>query len=97
MKIRAIPIIGITCLVPACSSPPSCQGISWQKAVELAKEQKQGMLSRSTAIYRDNFASDTALPAEGHGYAGVVGFKGKDGRTLVGLIDDDCYVGWTER
>ena len=63
----------------------------------MAVDQKHRMLARSLPSDALNFASDVALPAEGHGYAGVVGFKGKDGRTLIALIEEDCYVGWSER
>lgn len=54
------------------------------------------MLGRSVQSERDNFADDVAHVAEDStGYVAKVGFKGKDGRTLVALIDEDCYVGWT--
>jgi len=46
-----------------------------------------------------NYDSDQAVVgprSELHGYAAKVAFKGRDGRTLIALIDDDCYVGWTE-
>ena len=72
--------------------------MSRSQAVELALEQKRGMLSRSTRSYQDNFSSDIATAAEDStGYVAKVGFKGEDGRTLIGLIDEDCYVGWTYR
>jgi len=54
------------------------------------------MLGRSVQSERDNFADDVAHVAQDStGYVAKVGFKGKDGRTLVALIDEDCYVGWT--
>lgn len=86
-------VLGIT----GCASAPSngCKSISRAKSVELAREQKRGMLSRSVEADQINFASDDVAPAEGHGFADVVGFRGKDGRTLVALIYEDCYVGWT--
>jgi len=72
--------------------------MSGSQAVELALKQKRGMLSRSTRSYRDNFSSDIATVAEDStGYVAKVGFKGKDGRTLIGLVEADCYVGWTYR
>lgn len=72
--------------------------MSDSQAIVLALEQKRGMLSRSTRSYQNNFASDIATVAEDSAnYVAKVGFKGKDGRTLIGLIDEDCYVGWTYR
>jgi hypothetical protein len=71
--------------------------MSHSEAVRLAREQKRGMLSRSSRPYQRNFASDVAELAEDPtGYVAKVSFKGVDGRTLIGLIDQDCYVGWTE-
>lgn len=72
--------------------------MSRSQAVELALEQKHQLMTRSTRSYQDNFTSDIASAAEDSaGYVAKVGFKGKDGRTLIGLIDEDCNVGWTER
>ncbi|BCA59760.1 hypothetical protein HMP06_2529 [Sphingomonas sp. HMP6] len=54
------------------------------------------MLSRSVRSEQENFASDTAtVPEDPTGYVAKVSFTGKDGRKLIGLIDEDCYVGWT--
>lgn len=70
--------------------------MSHAKAIKLALDQKHGMLSRSVRSEQDNFASDTATVAEDStGYVAKVGFKGKDGRTLIGLIGEDCDLGWT--
>ena len=67
-------------------------------AVQLAQEQKRGMLSRSVRSEQENFASDRATVAEDPtGYVAKVSFTGKDGQKLIGLIDEDCYVGWTKR
>lgn len=59
------------------------------------------MLRRSTDEYATNFDVDEAafvqVGTETNGYAANVGFKGRDGRTLIALIDADCYIGWTER
>ncbi len=56
------------------------------------------MLNRSVQSERDNFAADIADVADDNtGYVAKVGFKGKDGRTLIALIEEDCYVGWTKR
>jgi hypothetical protein len=61
--------------------------------------EKAGMLSRSTAEYAANFASDEVVEVrtKAEGYAAKVAFKGRDGRTLEALVEDDCYIGWTER
>lgn len=70
--------------------------MSQSHAVALAVEQKRGMLGRSVQSERDNFADGVAHVAQdSKGYVAKVGFKGKDGRTLVALIHEDCYVGWT--
>lgn len=54
------------------------------------------MLGRSVQSERDNFPTDVpGVAADRTGYVAKVGFKGKDGRTLIALIDEDCYVGWT--
>jgi hypothetical protein len=57
------------------------------------------MLGRSSQSYRDNFAASAASDANEdlNGYEAKVAFKGKDGRTLLALIEGDCYVGWTDR
>jgi hypothetical protein len=59
------------------------------------------MLRRSTDEYATNFDVDEAdfvrIGTETNGYAANVGFKGRDGRTLIALIEADCYIGWTER
>ena len=67
------------------------------EAARLALEQKLGMLSRSFRSEQDNFASNSAEAFEDTtGYVAKVGFRGKDGRTLIALIDEDCYLGWTK-
>lgn len=59
--------------------------------------EKARMLARSTSEYAGNFASsdiiETRMNAEG--YVGKVTFRGRDGSTLMALVEDDCYVGWT--
>jgi len=68
------------------------------EAVQLAQEQKRGMLSRSVGAEQQNFASNVATVADDPtGYVAKVSFTGKDGVELVALIDEDCYVGWSER
>lgn len=95
----SLPVIACAAVASACSpTAPSteCKGLSPSHAVALAVEQKRGMLGRSVQSERDNFADDVAHVAQDStGYVAKVGFKGKDGRTLVALIDEDCYVGWT--
>jgi len=76
-------------------NPTACKGLSRPRAVALAIAQKHRMLGRSTEAFRRNFASDATIPTENNGFAATVGFKGKDGQTLIALIYDDCYVGWT--
>jgi hypothetical protein len=67
----------------------------------MAADEKTGMLGRSTDEYAAHFQSSEAVfvrvGVETNGYAANVGFKGRDGRTLVALIEADCYIGWTER
>ena len=65
----------------------------------MALSEKAGMLGRSTEEESANFASNAILTVRlrHNGYAAKVEFKGNDGRTLVALIEDDCYVGWTSR
>lgn len=71
--------------------------MSNSEAAALAIEQKRGMLERSVKSQRDNFATDNADVFEDRGgYVAKIAFKGKDGRRLIALIDEDCYVGWTE-
>ena len=59
------------------------------------------MLQRSTQEYAANFAGSeplfVKLGSETNGYAANVGFRGRDGTTLIALVEEDCYVGWTSR
>ena len=77
-----------------------CQSLTRASALGMAKEAKAGMLRRSTDAYARNFASDepafVKVGVETNGYAANVGFEGRDGTTLVALIEFDCYIGWTE-
>jgi hypothetical protein len=53
------------------------------------------MLNRSTPAYRDNFASNVAqVEDDPTGYVAKVVFTGRDGKKLIALIEDDCYIGW---
>jgi hypothetical protein len=82
----------------ACSPSTACKDLSSAQSVALAVEQKRGMLSRSTTAYRDNFSSDAArLADDSTGWVAKVYFNGKDGRTLVAMVDEDCYVSWSAR
>ena len=67
----------------------------------MAASAKRGMLGRSTAEYRANFASDEVadvrVGAQTNGYAATVAFRGRDGSLLVTLIEYGCYIGWTQR
>lgn len=89
----AIPLLASACSI---GNATACKGISRREAIELAIAQKHRMLGRSAEAVRRNFAGDATIPTENNGFAATVGFKGKDGRTLVALIYDDCYVGWTD-
>ncbi|MFO6447424.1 hypothetical protein ACLBKU_09805 [Erythrobacter sp. NE805] len=86
---------GIAC-APS-SDATMCKGWSNSQYIDLARKQKKGMLSRSVKAEETNFASDEATVADDPtGYAAKVSFQGKDGRSLIALIDEDCYVGWTK-
>ena len=62
----------------------------------MAVTEKRSMLNRSTDEFRRNFASEVAKVREDtNGYAAKIEFAGEDRRSLVALIDDDCYIGWT--
>lgn len=99
MKALALSFVAaITPLGSACSPFTGCDGLSRSQALQLALEQKRGMLGRSVRAERENFASDVAEIVENDGgYVAKVSFRGKDGRTLVAPIEADCYVGWTLR
>jgi hypothetical protein len=94
-------LIVLAAIVSGCGKGHGCDLLTRSQALELAREQKAGMLQRSTREYAANFASDAPafvkLGAETNGYVANVGFKGRDGQTLVALIEGDCYVGWTYR
>ena len=83
----------------SCGEPRQCEPLTRADALQLAREAKSGMLRRSTDDYAANFATSDAtfvrLGSETNGYAANVGFRGRDGRMLVALIEGDCYIGWT--
>lgn len=85
-------------IVSGCSQNANCRNLTPAQSVSLAIEQKGQMLERSTQAYRRNFASDVArLAGDSTGWVAKVYFEGKDGRTLIAMIDTDCYVSWSER
>jgi hypothetical protein len=90
---------GALLALAACGDPNACAGISRHDAVVMAKRAKADMLSRSIATYAANFGSDEATQVllDDGGYAAKVAFKGRDGWSLIALIDTDCYLGWTKR
>ena len=90
-------------LIGSCTfeSPRHCERLSRSDALRMAQESKTGMLRRSTAEEAAKFASDkpvsVKIGSETNGYAADVTFRGRDGTTLIALIDDACHVDWTER
>jgi len=99
MHRRALLALAFGSCVVGCSpkgTADQCKALSPAQATQLAIEQKRHMLARSTISERANFASDASeLGTDLNGYVAKVLFKGKDGKTLVALIEADCYVGWT--
>lgn len=79
MRVFLIPLAALVTTGCACAPSTGCKSISRVKAIELARKQKRDMLSRSTDTERINFVSDDVVPAEGAGFADVVGFKGRTG------------------
>ena len=84
-----------------CGGVDQCKGISANEAIGMARDEMRGMLQRSTRDYQANYANDQAVAVrigpQTNGYAANVEFRGRDGDTLIALIHDDCYTGWTER
>ena len=76
----------------------TCGTLTPAKAEAMAVREKAGKVSRSTAAYAANFESDEVVDVRtnAEGYAATIAFMGKDGWTLVALVEDDCYVRWTE-
>lgn len=67
----------------------------------MALKAKSGMLSRSIEAEQRTYASDEVEEVEevrttAEGYAAKVTFAGLGGARLTALVDDDCYIGWTE-
>lgn len=96
---RAGAMVAVTFVVSGCGR--SCDGLTRDEAFQIAREAKAGMLQRSTDEYAANFKSEEAVfvrvGSETNGYAANVGFEGRNGTTLIALIESDCYVGWTKR
>jgi hypothetical protein len=104
--VRTVAILGIVIAsvgaLHGCAQPPSneCAAITHEEAVSVADVAKQHMLSRSRLSVQQNFATSSAWVDalnDGRGFGAQVAYRGKDGTTLVALIHEDCYVGWTER
>lgn len=64
----------------------------------MAIKAKAGMLSRSMEEDQRTFASDKVpeVLTKAEGYAAKVTFAGLGGARLTALIEEDCYIGWTE-
>ena len=101
MKIARLAIPIFVVALAGCDKPQarSCASISSSDAQAMALKAKSGMLSRSTEADQRTFASDKIEEArtEAEGYAAKVTFAGLGGARLTALIEDDCYIGWTER
>lgn len=99
LRIRIVAIFAGKASAYSPSIPSTeCKGMSHPQAVKSAREQKRGMLTRSVRSEQENFASDAAEVAkDSTGYVAKVSFTGRNGQRLVGLIDQDCYVGWTKQ
>lgn len=95
------PIVAASLFIASCGYGRQCEILSRAQALEMAANEKAGMLRRSTHEYAANFESSDAvfvrIGAETNGYAANVGFRGRDGHTLIALIEADCYIGWTQR
>lgn len=100
MKIAnlAVPILVFT--LAGCEKPhaTSCASISASDAQAMALKAKSGMLSRSTEAFQRTYAGDKVeeVRIKAEGYAAKVSFSGLGGARLIALIDEDCYLGWTE-
>ena len=86
----------------ACSpaTPNECESMTREEAVQLAREHKAILLNQSEASESANFASDVVSTLEQGGPVNGIGFKGKDGRTLVASFIYDgkkCLVGFSYR
>ena len=83
-------------LLAACGAD-ECKVAQVSDAEDLALREKARMLARSTDDYAVNFASNDIIETRmnDNGYVAKVSFRGKDGSTLMALIEGDCYVGWT--
>ncbi len=99
--IRLLVIVAAGVLAASCGGSSQCERLGRAEALRMAASEKARMLAGSTDEYVANFESSDAdfvrIGTETNGYAANVGFLGRDGRTLVALIEADCYIGWTER
>jgi hypothetical protein len=107
MLMRAVAILPIVIasagILHGCAQPPpsnECSAITAEEAVSMADAAKRHMLSRSRPSDQQNFATSSAWVDalnDGRGFGAQVAYRGQDGTTMVALIHEDCYVGWTKR
>ena len=100
MKVsRAAALIATVLHLGACSGGKGCGSLNRANALRTAIAAKDAMLRRSTKAYASNFAADrptfVKIGSETNGYVANVAFRGRDGKELIALIEEDCYVGWT--
>lgn len=100
MKIAKLAVTIFMVALAGCDRPQamSCASISSSDAQAMALKAKSGMLSRSTKADQLRFASNKVeeVRTQAEGYAAKVTFAGSGASRLIALIDDDCYLGWTE-
>jgi hypothetical protein len=100
MKIAKLVVPILVVAIAGCDKPQttSCVSISLSDAQAMALKAKSGMLSRSTEADQRTFASDKVeeVGSGAEGYAAKVTFAGLSRARLTALIEDDCYIGWTE-
>jgi hypothetical protein len=100
MKIAKLALPMLVVALAGCDKPQStsCASISSSDAQAMAIKAKGGMLSRSTEEDQRTFASEKVqeVLTKAEGYAAKVTFAGLGSARLTALIEDDCYIGWTE-
>ena len=100
MKIAKLALPMLVAALAGCDKPQatSCASVSSSDAQAMAIKAKRGMLSRSAEADQRTFASEKVqeVLTEVEGYAAKVTFAGLGGTRLTALIEDDCYIGWTE-
>lgn len=95
VRVYLAPFVAFVLL--SCGQQQTCETLTSAKAEAMAVREKAGKLSKSTPGYAANFESDEVVDVRTNieGHAAKVGFKGRDGWTLVALVGDDCAVAWT--